>query len=161
MRTASGSNPPAMGIIGGGRGVTSARPTTAQQGLSGKRTGTGSGRTVQDGSYFAGLIRSKISEITQEIGNMRVETERTARDSSLVIQLERRYEAAVKEVRSLEGDLADYNLAMDKSRTNVEISEIQSHLAVIKRRNEAMSKDVRTVTQRARHERVYALPCNI
>ena len=73
---------------------------------------------------------------------MRGETERTARDSSLVIQLERRYESAVKEVRSLEGDLADYNLAMDKSRTNVEISEIQSHLAVVKRRNEAMSKDV-------------------
>lgn len=32
-------------------------------------------------------------------------------------QLERKYEGLIKEVRSLEGDLADYNLAMDKART--------------------------------------------
>ena len=33
------------------------------------------------------------------------------------MQLERIYETLIKTVRSLEGDLADYNLAMDKSRT--------------------------------------------
>ena len=101
---------------------------------------------MQDSNYFAGLLRSKIAEITQEIGSMRTDTERGARDSSLIIQLERRFEGAVKEVRSLEGDLADYNLAMDKSRTNVEASEIQGHLAVIKRRNEAMAREVRGLT---------------
>ena len=33
-------------------------------------------------------------------------------------QLERNYETLIKTVRSLEGELADYNLAMDKSRTS-------------------------------------------
>jgi hypothetical protein len=37
--------------------------------------------------------------------------------SMFAIQLERQYETLIKTVRSLEGDLADYNLAMDKSRT--------------------------------------------
>ncbi len=35
----------------------------------------------------------------------------------LLPQMERQYETLIKSVRSLEGDLADYNLAMDKSRT--------------------------------------------
>lgn len=138
-----------MGLLGGGgRGeVSMGRPSTSSQGLTAKRVGTaGGGRLVQDSNYFAGLLRSKIAEITQEIGSMRTDTERGARDSSLIIQLERRFEGAVKEVRSLEGDLADYNLAMDKSRTNVEASEIQGHLAVIKRRNEAMAREVRGLT---------------
>ncbi len=33
-------------------------------------------------------------------------------------QLERQYETLIKTVRGLEGELADYNLAMDKSRTS-------------------------------------------
>ena len=127
----------------GGELSLAARPTT-QQGLSGRRGATsGGGRQVQDASYFAGLLRSKVTEIAQEIARMRGEAERSARDASLTVQLERRWEGAVKEVRTLEGDLADYNLAMDKARTNVEASEIQAQLAGLKRRNEANSRDVR------------------
>ena len=48
---------------------------------------------------------------------MRGEIDRIGKDSSLMTQLERKYEGLIKEVRSLEGDLADYNLAMDKART--------------------------------------------
>ena len=119
-----------------------ARPTT-QQGLAGKRGATsGGGRQVQDANYFAGLLRSRVGEITQEIARMRSEAERSARDASLTVQLERRWEGAVKEVRGLEGDLADYNLAMDKARTNVEASEIQAQLALLRRRNEANARDV-------------------
>lgn len=48
----------------------------------------------------------------------------------LALQLERRHEDLVNEVRNLEGELADYNLAMDKLRTNVDPSEILSYLEV-------------------------------
>ena len=118
-----------------------ARPVTAG-GLGTRTTATGSGRKVQDTHYFAGLLRGKMTEITQEISRMRGDTERLAKDSSLTVQLERRYEGAVKEVRALEGELADFNLAMDKARTNVEASEIQAFLATVKRRNEAATREV-------------------
>jgi len=74
---------------------------------------------------------------------MRADTERAARDASLTVQLERRYDGAINEVRALEGDLADYNLAMDKARTNVDVNEMTSFLVAIKRRNEAATKEVR------------------
>ena len=117
----------------------SARPQT---GL-GLRAGTaGPGRQVQDVSYFSGVLRSKISEISVEISRMRADTERATRDASLTVQLERRYDGAMKEVRALEGDLADYNLAMDKARTNVDVGEINAFLVSLKRRNEAAAKEV-------------------
>ena len=38
--------------------------------------------------------------------------------------LERKYESYIKEVRGLEGQLADYNLAMDKTRAGTNPNEI-------------------------------------
>ena len=136
---------PQVGLIraGGGGDVAVANRPVTSGGLS-MRVGTaGPGRQVQDGHYFAGLLRGKMTEIAQEIARMRGEAERVARDSSLTAQLERRYDGAVKEVRALEGDLADYNLAMDKARTNVDAAEIQAFLAGVKRRNEAGTREVR------------------
>lgn len=133
----------AAGFVGGPVGdvVVAARPST---GL-GLRTGTSAApaRTIQDASYWSGLLRSRVSEISVEISRMRADTERAARDASLTVQLERRYDGAINEVRALEGDLADYNLAMDKARTNVDVSEMTSFLVAIKRRNEAATKEVR------------------
>jgi hypothetical protein len=97
----------------------SERPVT-QQGLSGMRPVTsGPGRMVQDASYFVGLLRQKINEITVEIGRMRSDADKAAKDSAVLVQYERKYDVLIKEVRGLEGDLADYNLAMDKSRTSM------------------------------------------
>lgn len=36
----------------------------------------------------------------------------------VMVTYERKYDALIKEVRGLEGDLADYNLSMDKARTS-------------------------------------------
>jgi len=74
---------------------------------------------VQDASYFVGLLRQKINEITVEIGRMRSDADKAAKDSAVLVQYERKYDVLIKEVRGLEGDLADYNLAMDKSRTSM------------------------------------------
>jgi hypothetical protein len=77
----------------------------------------GPGRQVQDASFFVSLLRTKITECSAECSKMRTDIERISKDSSLMTQLERKYEGLIKEVRELEGSLADYNLAMDKSRT--------------------------------------------
>ena len=131
----------AAGFVGGPASdlVVAARPAT---GL-GVRSNTGApARTVQDASYWSGLLHSRINEISVEIARMRVDTDRAARDATLTVQLERRYDGAIKEVHSLEGDLADLNLAMDKARTNVDVSEMAGFLAAIKRRNESGTKTV-------------------
>lgn len=55
-------------------------------------------------------MSAEIDRLKQKIGQ-------THKDTSTYAQLERKYETLIKEVRNLEGNLADYNLAMDKSRT--------------------------------------------
>jgi len=98
---------------------------------------------------------------------MRGDIDRIGKDSSLMTQLERKYEGLIKEVRSLEGDLADYNLAMDKARTGcvkhcqsacgvwrrlmpvrlcrTDAGEIVQYHSALKRRNEQASRDVDAV----------------
>jgi intraflagellar transport protein 74 len=121
------------------------RPVT-QQGMMGIRQATaGPGRQVQDASFFVSLLRTKISECSAECTKMRSDIERIGKDSSLMTQLERKYEGLIKEVRELEGSLADYNLAMDKSRTSTDPSEITQYFAALKRRNEQASRDVDAV----------------
>jgi intraflagellar transport protein 74 len=128
------------GASGGGRPVT-------QQGLAAMRGSTpgGSGRMVQDASYFIAVIRAKVDEVLAEIGRMRGETGRSAKEGAVGVALERKYEAGVKEVRGLEGELADYNLAMDKARSNVELSEINGYFTAVKRRNEATTREMDAV----------------
>lgn len=93
------------------------RPVT-QQGMMGMRLGTGGpGRQVQDSSYFIGKLHQKVSEITSEIESINGQVERNNKDKSQYAQLERKYEGLIQEVRDLEGNLADYNLAMDNLRS--------------------------------------------
>jgi intraflagellar transport protein 74 len=122
------------------------RPIT-QHGMMGMRQATaGPGRQVQDVGFFVGMLRTKIGDIVVEIQRMRSELDRGAKDSVVTAQLERRYDAALKEVRSLEGDLADYNLALDKTRSSVvDSSEIVSVAQSVRRRNEALARDLDAV----------------
>lgn len=96
-----------------------------QQGLGAPLKPQGPGRQVADRTYYAGEIRGKIHEITQETQSLRAEIAKKESDTALHGQLERRYEEVAKEVRGLEGDLADFNLALDKLRTHADPSDIQ------------------------------------
>ena len=69
-------------------------------------------------SYYVGLIRKKINEVNTESNSLRKEIDQQNRDSSQYTQLERRYETLIKNKENLEGELADYNLALDKTRTS-------------------------------------------
>jgi len=148
--TAGGGGRLGTGLAGGGAG---GRPLSTSGGPRASTPGAG-GRQVQDASYFVGVIRARVEEIAGEIRRMRAEAERAARDGAATASLERRYEAALAEVRSLEGDLADYNLAMDKARSGVEPGEIGAHFAAVRRRNEAAVRDADALfLERAERER--------
>jgi len=110
---------------------------------------------AQDTGYFQGLLRTKIGDIAAEIARMRAELDRAAKDSVVSAQLERRYDALLREVRSLEGDLADFNLAMDKSRSAVvDAGEIVVVFQAVRHRNEALARELDAVfVERQERER--------
>ena len=86
------------------------------------------GRQVQDGSYFIGVLRGKMNDTRAEIGRLRAEIEQHEKDVSQQTHLERMYDTRLQDVKMLEGDLADYNLAVDKARTTADPGEVAKYL---------------------------------
>lgn len=118
------------------------RPMT-QHGLTGVRVTTaGPGRQIQDTSFFVGVLRTKIGDIMNEINRMKIDMEKGQKDAQITATMERKYDTLLKEVRKLEGDLADYNLAMDKSRTAIDASDINQVYFAVKRRNDEFSREL-------------------
>ena len=90
------------------------RPVTGQGVMGMKTQGQGSNRLVEDTAYYVGLLRKKISEVSNESRRLEDEMNQRERDKSQISKLEERYENLLKSKESLEGQLADYNLALDK-----------------------------------------------
>lgn len=89
------------------------RPVTGQ-GMMGMKAQGGPGRLVEDSAYYIGLLRKKLSDISSEMNRLRSDMESNSKESSQYTQLEKKYEALIKNKETLEGQLADYNLALDK-----------------------------------------------
>jgi chromosome segregation ATPase len=89
-------------------------------------------RMVFDASHYVGQIRRRITDLNNETSKLRAETDQITKDNSQYSQFEKKYEALIKSKDSLEGQLADYNLAMDKARTSTdpdEVLQLAHHLA--------------------------------
>lgn len=102
----------------------------------------GKGRQVQDKSYHLGVLHRKVNELSAEIKKLDAERQQYVTDNSQYAQLERAYEALIKEVRQYEGKLADHNLAMDKSRTGTDPSEIMGYQQQLNSRNRHEEEEV-------------------
>ena len=107
------------------------RPIT-QQGLSGIRagaTGTSSGRgpqrQFQDKSYFMGVLRSKMSELTSEITQMRGQINTATEEQSTFLTYDKRVKETAAELTELQSKVEDYNLLVDKMNTDTEVILIQ------------------------------------
>lgn len=61
-----------------------------------------------------GLLRKRVADISTEMSKLNTEIETNSKDSSQYTQLERKYETLLRSKETLEGQLADYNLALDK-----------------------------------------------
>jgi intraflagellar transport protein 74 len=112
------------------------RPVT-QQGLSGiKSSHQGYGRSVYDKSYYLGIVRQKITDLRNEIDNFDNEMQEIQRDTSTFKTLEKKRENLIKEVRNLEGELADYNLSLDKKRSDAHADEVLANFEYMKAQNQ-------------------------
>jgi len=149
-----------MGTANRGRQGTAARMTTAQKkvnlsgvgyntkvnsvdrpvtnhGMMGMNTAkAGPGRQIYDRNYYANLLKNKNIEIASEIAKMKQEVEDITRDNSTYVNLERKYESLIKDVRKCEGELADYNLALDKHRSDTKPEDIDALYMHIRNQNE-------------------------
>ena len=100
----------------------------SRQGLTGAISGSGGQkieRKIQDKSYFLTLLKTKISDISNEIVKMNDEIGKINSDMTKYGALNKEYEILSKEVQDLEGELDDYNLAGDKYRSNMRAEDIE------------------------------------
>ena len=100
----------------------------SRQGLTGAISGAGGQkieRKIQDKSYYMTLLKTRISDISNEILKMNDEIGKINTDMTKYGTLNKEYEILSKEVQDLEGELADYNLAGDKYRSNMRAEDIE------------------------------------
>ena len=122
--------------------VLGVRPVT-QQGLDGLRVRTaGPERQIADRSFYLQALRNRMTEVDREVQALATEAEKIKRDMGMYAALERKYEERMTEVRALEGQLADFNLAFDKIRTHTEVVDIKAQLDRIARTNELERREL-------------------
>lgn len=138
MGTASAGGGVAMGApVGLATNVTVDNRPVTNHGLTGMNTKPlGPGRQIADKTYYFQELRTRLKDISDEIGSMEREIDQTAKDNATYITLEKTLDTSMKEVRDLEGRLADFNLALDKLRYSTNVQEIRDTFTDLRNRNE-------------------------
>ena len=112
------------------------RPVT-NHGVSGiTATSQGPKRKIYDKSYYLNLLKSKNTELSSEITKFKKEIDVINKDNQTYLTLERKYDLLINDVRQLEGELADYNLAQDKFRAGTKTDDILALYHHIRLQNE-------------------------
>merc|ERR1719238_156088 len=107
------------------------------------KTGSvGPKRQIYDKTYYMLELRKRCTSLQEELTKINNEINQVQQDNQLYANLDKRYESLVKTVRSLEGDLADHNLATDKLRTDTQPEEVHHMYMIMKQQNEQQRNDV-------------------
>ena len=126
-----------LGGVGYNTKVASVERPVTNHGLTGiSGLNAGPGRQIYDRNYYNNLLRTKNNDIATEITKMKQEVEDINKDNATYLNLERKYETLIKDVRKFEGDLADYNLALDKHRSDTKPEDIEALYMHIKNQND-------------------------
>ncbi|XP_041670129.1 intraflagellar transport protein 74 homolog [Cheilinus undulatus] len=135
------------------------RPVT-QQGLSGMKTGMkGPQRQILDKSYYLGLLRSKINELTTETNKLHKEIDNYNQENSVYLSYEKRAEVLANEIKDLQGQLADYNMLVDKLNINTEMEEMINDYNILKAQNDSEAESIDSIftERREREEAIRAI----
>ncbi|XP_077331273.1 intraflagellar transport protein 74 homolog [Lithobates pipiens] len=118
------------------------RPVT-QQGLSGMKTGIkGPQRQILDKSYFLGLLRSKLNELTTELAKLKKEIDTYNQENSVFLSYEKKAEELAHEIKEQQGQLADYNMLVDKLNTNTDMEDVLHEYNILKAQNDRESQSI-------------------
>lgn len=70
------------------------------------------------------MLKKKNVELTNEVAKFKDEILVINKNNTQYVVLEKQYDDLINEVRRLEGELADYNLAQDKYRAGTKQEDI-------------------------------------
>ncbi|XP_032822202.1 intraflagellar transport protein 74 homolog isoform X1 [Petromyzon marinus] len=135
------------------------RPVT-REGLSGMKTASkGPQRQIMDKSYFLGQLRSKMNELIAENNKLQKEVDNFNQENSTYLAYEKRAEVLASEIKEKQGELADYNMLVDKLNTNTDIEEVQQEYNMLKAQNdrEAQGMDAIFTERRAKESQMKAV----
>ncbi|XP_031829188.2 intraflagellar transport protein 74 homolog [Nomia melanderi] len=115
------------------------RPIT-QHGVAGVRPGTGRGlsmmRQIQDKRYYSGLLQLKIRELNQEITILMKEIEDQNKESATYLHYDKRAKDLATELITLQGQLADYNIVVDKMTSDIGKEIVEQETEELATKNE-------------------------
>lgn len=118
------------------------RPMT-RGGLGGFQQNTGGfNRQIQDKTYYLGVLRSKISEINNEIIRMNKEMTTMNSDNSNYLSYGKKAEELNTQIEESRGELADYNLVLERLNTASSISDLKSDYQNLKYHNDQEQKSL-------------------
>jgi intraflagellar transport protein 74 len=139
-----------LGALGGPLGGGGFRPTTGMAGMGDAMRPTttatggmggaparhaGPGRQVMDKSYFLNELRQKNKEIMLEVEKMTKDIHDRQMGNQQFDQIERKYTASLKEVKDLQGALADQNIILDTVGTGGPLDDLRQKTKMLHDRN--------------------------
>ncbi|XP_053985996.1 intraflagellar transport protein 74 homolog isoform X1 [Hylaeus volcanicus] len=115
------------------------RPIT-QHGVAGVRPGTCRGlsmtRQIQDKRYYIGVMQLKIRELNQEISTITRDIEDQNKERATYLHYDKRAKDLAVELTALQGQLADYNIVVDKMTSNIGKDVIEQETEELASKNE-------------------------
>lgn len=108
---------------------------------SGVGTSAGPGRQVGDRSYYIGLIRPKIAELSAEIERLQEQEQLIDRNSSVLTQLQEKSKTLQDDIAKLKDTLADVNVAVENS-SSLDLAAVKDESTRLEKQNIARRKKV-------------------
>jgi intraflagellar transport protein 74 len=87
----------------------------SRAGVPGTSAGFGPGRQVVDRSYYLGLLRPKVAELTAEIERLKQQEEQINRNSNVLSQLQAKHRTLTEEIQATKNSMADVNFAVERA----------------------------------------------
>ena len=129
-----------------GRPLTSSRSTVINTGLIAPKSSRGKTalrRQIQDKSYFIGILRSKLNEISNEKNLLLKECDIMAKEEARIGVYRQKAEDLAKELNDANHHLFTYNEFIDRIRIGDDVEDIKKDTFEIKHDNEALIANVK------------------
>lgn len=83
-----------------------------------------------------------MKSVQEETTRLKARSEQIGKEQQLYNKLETRLEELNNEVRTLEGQLADFNLALDKLRANTRPEDVKNTYQHVRNNNEKLKQEL-------------------
>ncbi|KAK2574968.1 hypothetical protein KPH14_008731 [Odynerus spinipes] len=127
------------------------RPIT-QHGIAGIRPGTTRGlsmtRQVQDKRYYEGLLQLKMRELSQEIATIMRDIDMQNKERATILHYDKRAKDLAAELTTLQGELADYNIVVDKMTSNVDKESVEQEAKELALKNGRATAEIEEMFER-------------